>query len=144
LLQAARHILRDEGASRGEVSILLTDDLTIHHMNRQYRNQDKPTDVLSFCQRESDHGVLNLPANSGSPEILGDVIISVETAERQAHQNGLCVAEELAMLTVHGILHLLGYEDETEGGAELMRLKECSALNTLGIRHRRAIESDTV
>ena len=106
-------------------------------MNRDYRSQDKPTDVLSFSQRESLPGTPEIPSIEGPEETLGDVIISIETAERQSLEHNIALEEELAMLAVHGILHLLGYEDETEDGAETMRHKECETLNALGIPHRR-------
>ncbi len=69
-----------------------------------------------------------MPDFPGSAQILGDVVISVDTAQRQADKHGLKLEFELALLTVHGILHLLGYEDETEAGAALMRDKECEIL----------------
>lgn len=93
-------------------------------MNRVYRGIDKPTDVLSFTQHEAAFDTPPLPRPPGQPELLGDVVISVETAERQAQTHGVSLEQELALLTVHGILHLLGYEDETEAGAEQMRVRE--------------------
>ncbi len=69
-----------------------------------------------------------MPKLPGEPTLLGDVIISVDTAQRQADTHGLTLEFELALLTVHGILHLLGYEDETEAGAAMMRVKECEIL----------------
>src|SRR2546425_12380833 len=104
LLRAVRRILRSEGAAGAEVSILLTDDATIHRLNRDYRWQDKPTDVLSFSQRESD-GTGFIPPSPGGKEILGDVVISVDSAERQASAYGLDGEHELAMLAGHGALH---------------------------------------
>src|SRR4051812_26707032 len=106
LLKAARQILRAEGSSRAEVSIVLTDDSAIHRMNREYRSQDKPTDVLSFSQRETMADSPAIPISGGSKETLGDVVISIETAERQAQEHSIELEEELAMLAVHGILHL--------------------------------------
>ena len=64
------------------------------------------------------------PAIPGEPEMLGDVVISVDTAARQADEHGVSLAQELALLTVHGILHLLGHEDETESGANEMHRRE--------------------
>jgi probable rRNA maturation factor len=112
--------MQSEGVSRAEVGVLLTDDPTIHDLNVRYRGVDKPTDVLSFAMQET-----GLPtALPGQPLLLGDVVISVDTAARQAESNGVTLEEELALLTVHGILHLLGYEDETEAGAARMRVRE--------------------
>lgn len=102
--------------------MLLTTDEEVHLLNRQYRGYDHPTDVLSFAQQETGPEALRLPRRG--PRLLGDVVISVDTAERQAARHGLSLEQELALLAVHGILHLLGYEDETEAGAEQMHAKE--------------------
>jgi probable rRNA maturation factor len=145
LLQILRYVrtaLRAEGATHAEVSILLTDDSGIHDLNRDYRGHDKPTDVLSFAQRDAQpgtHAVRTMPPGSpGSPgsrgsrhsELLGDVVISVETAARQAEHHGWSLIEELSLLAVHGVLHLLGYDDRTDAGARGMRAKE----RALGVR----------
>jgi probable rRNA maturation factor len=93
-------------------------------MNRAYRGSDKPTDVLSFAQSETLGDAPPPPALPGEPPLLGDVVISVDTAIRQAETHRVTLEQELALLTVHGILHLLGYEDETEAGAAKMRERE--------------------
>lgn len=116
--------MRAERLYAAEVSILLTSDEVVHELNHRYRGYDKPTDVLSFAQRESLPGSPQAPELPGIPDSLGDVVISIETAQRQAAEHGVSLAQELALLTVHGILHLLGYEDETEEGAEAMRVRE--------------------
>lgn len=121
--QAARRLLQEAGKPRAEVSILLTDDARIRELNCTYRGYDSPTDVLSFAQNAPE-GDMVLPALPGHPELLGDVVISVETAARQAERHGVTLEQELALLAVHGILHLLGYEDETEAGARQMRARE--------------------
>jgi len=82
----------------------LTDDTTIRELNRDFRDNDTPTDVLAFAMREGEGGELH-------PEQLGDVVISVETAARQA-QGGLL--DELMMLCAHGLCHLLGYDHQTD------------------------------
>src|SRR5687768_7975649 len=128
LTRAARAALRIEGESRADVSILLTDDDTIRRLNREYRRFDKPTDVLSFPQRDSAHP----PAVPGMEQPLGDVVISVQTAELQAAQQGHSLPDELNLLVIHGILHLLGHDDETESGAARMRERERLALETIG------------
>lgn len=120
--------MREEGPARAEVSVLLTDDATVHAMNRDYRGYDRPTDVLSFALNDPMPDAPPMPQLPGQPAVLGDVIISVDTAERQANSLGISLEEELALLTVHGILHLLGYEDETEEGAARMRLREQAVL----------------
>jgi probable rRNA maturation factor len=97
-------------------------------MNRDYRGYDRPTDVLSFALNDPMPGTPPMPALPGQPILLGDVIISIDTAERQANALGITLENELALLTVHGILHLLGYEDETEAGAARMRVREEAVL----------------
>ncbi len=133
LLLAARKVLVNENTGSVEVSVVLTDDPTVHALNREYRGKDKPTDVLSFAQRDVHPGAVRIAVQSHETESLGDVIISVETAARQAKTQGIPLAHELALLTVHGILHLLGYTDDTEEGAEQMREKERQALSGVNI-----------
>ena len=96
-----------------EVSILLTDDAEIQVLNHQYRQIDKPTDVLAFAMREGIGGDLN-------PQLLGDLVISVPTAQRQSIAHGHSLDIELAILGVHGTLHLLGYDHQTPEEAEIM------------------------
>lgn len=124
LRRAVTRLLSAEGRARAEVSVVLTDDGTVHAMNRDYRGMDKPTDVLSFALTEHAEGIPVPPTMPGMIPMLGDVIISVDTAIRQAQAHGISLEQELALLAVHGVLHLLGYEDETEAGAEQMRVKE--------------------
>ena len=147
LLQAARKVLQSEGVSAAEVSVLLTDDSTIHVLNRDYRGQDRPTDVLSFAQRDQHPDAPFAPpapprSRRTGPvvgavhpgeivgELLGDVVISVETAARQAEQHEIDLDDEVRLLLTHGILHLLGYDDTTEEAAEEMQRKE----RALGVR----------
>ena len=89
-----------------EVSVLLCGDPFIHNLNLRYRTYDKPTDVLSFPQDD--------------PESLGDIVISIETAQRQANNASWPLESEIALLGVHGILHLVGYDDVDESGAKEM------------------------
>jgi probable rRNA maturation factor len=118
--------------SHTEVSIVLADDDYIHVLNRQYRDKDCSTDVLSFALNEGDE-----PEIIDGPEevLLGDIIISLETAARQAEEYGHSLERELAYLTVHGILHLLGYDHMTEEEKKDMRREEEYVLSLLGI-HR--------
>ena len=88
-----------------ELSVLFTDDPGIRDLNRKYRSQDHATDVLSFPQ---DEGV----ENGQGQVLLGDVAVSVETAARQAEDHHLSLEEELILLLIHGILHLMGYDHE--------------------------------
>ena len=136
LRRAVARLLQAEGHARAEVSVVLTDDATVHAMNRDYRGMDKPTDVLSFALTEQAGDAPVPPLIPGMALMLGDVIISVDTAIRQAQTHSIPLEQELALLAVHGVLHLLGYEDETEAGAEKMRIKEREILGVaLGQRH---------
>jgi probable rRNA maturation factor len=101
----AAHALRALGLDRGEVGVLLVGDRRIRELNRRWRGLDRPTDVLSFSQREGAGGGLH-------PDVLGDVVVSVPTAVRQAGAAGLSLAEEIDRLVIHGILHLAGHEHE--------------------------------
>lgn len=92
--------------SEAELSVLLTTDAAIQSLNRDYRGIDSPTDVLSFAQND--------------PILLGDIAISVETASRQGDNASWPLSSELALLGVHGFLHLLGYDDESDSGAKEM------------------------
>ena len=88
-----------------EVALRLTDDSTIHQLNRDYRRKDRPTDVLAFALREGKGGALH-------PHLLGDLVISVDTARRQARRRGL--SGEILFLAAHGLCHLLGYDHRTD------------------------------
>ena len=113
-----------------EVSLMFTDDETIHEMNREYRGIDRPTDVLSFALEEGEEEEIY-----GGPEenLLGDIIISVETAIRQAEEYGHSVEREMAFLALHGMLHLLGYDHMEEEERQEMRAQEEAILASLGI-----------
>jgi probable rRNA maturation factor len=113
---AAEKLLRAAGRPNAEISVVLVDDAAIHALNRDWRGMDKPTDVLSWPLAED--------APAGTEDALGDVVISLDTARRQAQARGWTLEEETALLLVHGILHLLGHEDETETGADAMRAIE--------------------
>ncbi len=99
----AKKMLRALGLSDEELSIVLCDDATIHALNRDYRGKDKPTDVLAFAMREGEGARFSGP-------MLGDVIISLPTAVRQARERKRDVLDEATMLLAHGLLHLLGFD----------------------------------
>ena len=96
-----------------ELSILLCDDATMRALNRDYRGKDRPTDVLAFAIREGQHGEL-------AGELLGDVVISLDTARRQASDGDRTIVAEVTFLLAHGLLHLLGYAHRA--AAELRRM----------------------
>jgi len=114
-----------------EVSVVLASDEYIQTLNLQYRGLDRPTDVLSFALNEGAE-----PVVIDGPEevLLGDIIISIDTATRQATEYGHSLERELAYLTVHGILHLLGYDHMTEEEKREMRQEEEHVLSLLGIK----------
>ncbi|MCS6830246.1 MAG: rRNA maturation RNase YbeY [Armatimonadota bacterium] len=119
--QAIRLLLRQEGWSRGNISIVLTDDEQIRWLNRTYRGKDEPTDVLSFSLREASMEATQVDLSLLEEEPpLGEVYISIPTAMRQAQAGGRTLEEEVAFLAVHGVMHLLGYEDDTQHGYEQM------------------------
>jgi probable rRNA maturation factor len=110
----ARAVFRALDLGSSELSIVLTNDQQIHALNRDYRDKDKPTDVLAFAMREGELG------HVGS-EILGDVVVSVETAQRQAEKAGHDLLTEVTMLLTHGLLHLLGWDHDTKAKDRAMR-----------------------
>jgi probable rRNA maturation factor len=112
--------------AEAELAIVLTDDAAIRKLNRQWRGRDQPTNVLSFpspSARRPDIG----------GRLLGDVVIAFETAAREADTQGLPLAHHLAHLAVHGYLHLLGYDHETESEAETMERLEREILARLDV-----------
>jgi len=106
LRAVAEAALRQEGVA-GEVTLVITDDVGIQELNRDFLDIDAPTDVLAFSAREETGGFVSAPEASG---YLGDVIVSYPRAAAQAGEQGHSVERELALLVVHGVLHLLGYD----------------------------------
>jgi probable rRNA maturation factor len=106
-----------DGRGALEVAVRLVDDAAIHALNRDYRAMDKPTDVLAFAQREGSAGALH-------PLVLGDIVISVETARRQAKRRGPAgLHAELMMLAAHGLCHLLGYDHRDDAEEATMNAR---------------------
>lgn len=118
-----------------EIGLTLVDDEAIAELNEQYRGVAGPTDVLSFPLFTKDE-LAQIAAEPGlhpeRPLLLGDVVISVETARRQAAEYGHSFGRELAFLLVHGVLHLLGYEHDDEASRAEMRAKEEAVLSATG------------
>lgn len=130
IIKAANTVLSMEKVSDNvEVSIALVDDIYIQKLNHQYRNINAPTDVLSFAMRETVEGENSL--NVYEEELLGDVVISLERAKSQALEYGHSFQREVGFLVVHGILHLLGYDHESEEEKVVMRQKEEEILKTI-------------
>lgn len=113
IAERAERMLRAMKLESAELSVLLCDDATIHELNRDYREKDQPTDVLAFAMREGEGGPLH-------PEILGDVVISIDTARRQASERGVAIVAEATFLLAHGLLHLLGYDHQTDQELRVM------------------------
>lgn len=114
----AQRILAELALPDAELSLLLVDDAQIQELNRQYLRRDKPTNVLAFSMGEGEFAALH-------PNLLGDLVISVETARRQSNRSGLNEIEMVILLMIHGILHLMGYEHEgTKKGARAMAVKQ--------------------
>lgn len=119
LRRVARMILSVSGCPDAQLSILLVDDAGIQELNRDYLGKDRPTNVISFAMREGE-------GSDVQPDLLGDVVISAETAARDAAEAGVSFESELYFLLLHGILHLLGYDHERGTAAEavLMEARE--------------------
>lgn len=110
-----------------EVSLTLTGDGPIRELNRRFRGVNEPTDVLAFPLREGG----GPPPPRGTPRPLGDVVISVDTARRQARQNGISPEREIARLVSHGVLHLLGFDHGTPQEERRMRAREARVRESL-------------
>lgn len=110
-------------SAASELSVVFTDDASIQILNAEWRGKDKPTNVLSF------------PVKAGAQPgpMLGDIIIARETVEREAREEGKPLENHLAHLVVHGFLHLLGYDHETDAEAEVMEGREREILHALAI-----------
>ncbi|TDQ41735.1 rRNA maturation RNase YbeY [Aureibacillus halotolerans] len=116
-----------------ELSVTLTDDETIHELNKTYRGKDQPTDVLSFAMQESAEEEPWFEEAKDVPTMLGDIVISVETAKRQAKEYGHSDLRELCFLAVHGFLHLIGYDHMTEEDERKMFSTQEALLREYGI-----------
>ena len=118
--------------SKAEVSVSFVDNETIHQLNKQYRNVDRPTDVLSFPLGEN--GIYDINHQTGA-KLLGDIVISAEKAFEQAELYNHSLQIEIGFLTVHSMLHLLGYDHENGGMEEVhMREKEETVLTQIGLK----------
>ena len=123
-----------------EISVRFVDDETIHELNREYRHVDRSTDVLSFPLGEN--GVYDINHDTGA-KILGDIVISMQHAVMQADLYGHSLQREIAFLTVHSMLHLLGYDHEAEGLERVrMREKEEAVLTQLGLKRNDSYYSE--
>lgn len=124
IVRCAKLVLREIGESGAELSLLFVNDSYIRVLNQKYRHIDSKTDVLAFSMREGQGPTMNSP-------ILGDVVISTETAEREAKKRKIPVQKEILLYLAHGILHLLGYEDEVPRDRKKMMLKQQQLLEIM-------------
>jgi probable rRNA maturation factor len=131
----------------GELSLMLVSDKGIRRLNGEFRAKDQPTDVLSFPQWESAHELetsRGFPTPDAPPLALGDIVISIDTARRQAHELGQSASARIRTLLIHGMLHLLGYDHEQSLAAArrmFAREHELAALMNAGGRRPRARSS---
>ena len=139
LVEVVAAALRHAGLERGVLSLVLTDDATVQALNRDYRGVDAPTDVLSFAAQDEDESASR--PQGAPPELaallaaqLGDVIIALPYAARQAQRFGNSLDAELRLLAVHGVLHLLGYEHDTAEEEAAMRAAQEEILAPFGVR----------
>ena len=140
----ANRMLTELGLAEVELSIALTDDEEIHELNRVFRHKDRPTDVLAFAMREGQafgaHPIAD--ASNSRSELLGDVVVSVETARRQAARRRRALERELCELLAHGLLHLVGYDHRTKDeervmGKETRRLCRAAVAPVRAVREGR-------
>lgn len=117
-----------------ELSVTFTDNQRIQEVNREYRNKDQVTDVISFAMEELGEGEVSIVGGEDMPRILGDIIISVPRAKEQAEEYGHSFTRELGFLAVHGLLHLLGYDHMTEDDEKKMFGKQKDILDAYGLK----------
>ncbi|MBT4931972.1 MAG: rRNA maturation RNase YbeY [Rhodospirillaceae bacterium] len=123
-------------AGPGEVSILLSDDEQVRQLNRDYRHQDKATNVLSFANSEDTESL------EFAPRLLGDIVIAYGVTSVEAENEGKTLADHLTHLVIHGMLHLLGYDHQDDAEAGDMEALEVSTLAGLGIGNPYSEQAD--
>jgi probable rRNA maturation factor len=116
LRKVAQRILDALGCPEAELSVTIVGDRSMRTLNRDYLGRDKPTNVISFAMQEGEFGAIN-------PEVLGDVVISADTAAREAQEAGEPFLSRLYFLLLHGILHITGYDHERSGEVEAARME---------------------
>jgi len=114
-----------------EISVVLGDDGLVQGLNRDFRKQDRPTNVLSFSLTEGEGAPLS--RNPGEPVLLGDVVLAFDTVTQEAREQSKSFRDHTLHLVVHGVLHLMGYDHLTEAEARVMERMEQQVLADLGI-----------
>jgi probable rRNA maturation factor len=128
------HASKEEGLTGElELSVTFMTDEEIQHVNAQYRGKDVPTDVISFALEELSEGEVKIVQTPDMPTVLGDIIISLDTANRQASEYGHDLRREVGFLALHGFLHLLGYDHITDDEEKKMFDKQKEILSSFGL-----------
>lgn len=127
---AARKLNVESGS---EISITFVTNEKIQEINRDYRDKNQPTDVISFAMEELGEGEVKV-VGANQPRILGDIIISVQRAKEQAEEYGHSFMRELGFLAVHGFLHLMGYDHESEEEEKIMFSLQRELLDEYGLK----------
>ncbi len=122
-----KFVIEKESLQNCSFSIIITDNTFIHKLNKEYRNVDRPTDVISFALEDNKDFI------SGDIRLLGDIYISIDKAKEQAIEYGHSLLRELSFLSIHGLLHLLGYDHMKKEDEEVMFKKQEDLLNEFGI-----------
>ncbi|WP_432355214.1 rRNA maturation RNase YbeY [Sporosarcina sp. A2] len=124
----------EEGLEDGtELSVTFLDDAGIREVNRDYRGKDQATDVISFALEEEGDGEAPIIGAEDMPRHLGDLLISVQTAQKQAEEYGHSLEREIGFLALHGFLHLLGYDHMTEDDEKKMFGRQDAILQSFGL-----------
>ena len=140
LCEAIDRTLRRHGATAAQIGVALVSDAHIAHLNELHLDHKGPTDVLAFDLRDelapgADTDAPDGPEGRSAPDeraLEGEIVVSVDTAKREAHARGHSLEAELALYTVHGLLHLLGYDDGNESDARQMHNQEDEILTEIG------------
>jgi len=131
--EAAQEVAPELANPRLVTSLLFTSDAEVHALNREWRQRDKPTNVLSFPMLERVD-LVHLDPDEGPPEMLGDIALAFETCAREAEEKGVPLENHAAHLILHGLLHLAGHDHEiSDEDADKMEALEVKALALLGI-----------
>ncbi len=130
LVDVLDDLLIESSLGEGEVNLIITGDEELERLNREYRDKEGPTDVLSFSYLEPGREEIQ----QGKDFAVGDIYISLDRALTQAEEAGTKAEMEIALLAIHGLLHLAGYDHDTESGAEVMRQIEQEMLSSLKSR----------
>ncbi|MEQ2526228.1 rRNA maturation RNase YbeY [Bacillaceae bacterium CLA-AA-H227] len=124
---------KEEVEAGSELSVTFVSNDRIQEINREYRDKDYATDVISFALEEMGEGEIEV-SGGDMPRVLGDIIISIKKAEEQAEEYGHSFEREMGFLAVHGLLHLLGYDHENEEDEKIMFGRQKDILDEYGLQ----------